>query len=74
MESQQPTGAVATAEAVRGIRAALPDKPQSELTADDVSTAMAAYIGTVVPMDEDSSELLQQLAKKLLEPPTESEE
>lgn len=74
MESQQPTGAVATAEAVRGIRAALSDKPQSELTADDVSAAMAAYIGTVVPMDEDSSELLQQLAKKLLEPPTESEE
>lgn len=74
MESQQPTGAVATAEAVRGIRAALPDKPQSELTADDVSAAMAAYIGTVVPMDEDSSELLQQLTKKMLEPPAESEE
>lgn len=69
MESQQPTGAVATAEVVRGIRAALPDKPQSELTADDVSAAMAAYIGTVVPMDENSSELLQQLAKKMLEPP-----
>lgn len=74
MESQQPTGAVATAEAVRGIRAALPDKPQSELTADDVSAAMAAYIGTVVPMDEDSSELLQQLTKKMLEPPAKSEE
>ena len=74
MESQQPTGAVATAEVVRGIRAALPDKPQSELTADDVSAAMAAYIGTVVPMDEDSSELLQQLTKKMLEPPAESEE
>ena len=74
MESQQPTGAVATAEAVRGVRAALPDKPQSELTADDVSAAMAAYIGTVVPMDEDSSELLQQLTKKMLEPPAKSEE
>ena len=27
---QQPTGAIATAETVKGIRAALPDKPQSE--------------------------------------------
>lgn len=74
MKSQQPTGAVATAEAVRGIRAALPDKPQSELTVDDVSAAIAAYIGTVVPMDENSSGLLQQLTKQLLKPPTESEE
>lgn len=74
MESQQPTGAVATAETVKGIRAALPSKPQSELTADDVSAAMAAYIGTIVPMDENSLELLQQLAKKMLKPPTESKE
>lgn len=74
MESHQPTGTVATAEAVRGIRAALPDKSHSELTADDVSAAMAAYIGTVVPMDENSSELLKQLAKQLLKSPTESEE
>lgn len=74
MKSQQPTGSVATAEAVRGIRAALPDKPQSELTVDDVSAAIAAYIGTVVPMDENSSGLLQQLTKQLLKPPTESEE
>ena len=42
MAEEQPSGAVATAEAVKGIRAALPDKPQSELTADDVSTAITA--------------------------------
>lgn len=71
---QQPTGAIATAEAVKGIRAALPDKPQSELTAEDVSAAMAAYVGTVIPMDENTSALFQQLAKQMLEPPSEAKD
>lgn len=74
MAEHQPVGAVATTEAVKGIRAALADKPQSELTADDVSAAIASYIGTVVPMDENSSRLLQQLANKMLELPLENSE
>lgn len=40
--AQQPTGAIATAEAVNAIRDSLPDKLQSELTIDDVSTAVAS--------------------------------
>ena len=72
--SQQPTGAFATAEAVKGIRDSLPDKPQSELTTDDVSAAMAAYVGKVIPMDESTSVLLQQLTKQMLELPTEDKE
>lgn len=72
MAEHQPVGAVATTEAVKGIRNALADKPQSELTADDVSAAIAAYVGTVVPMDENSSQLLQQLANKMLELPLEN--
>lgn len=71
--AQQPTGAIATAEAVKGIRATLPNKPQSELTIDDVSVAVAAYVGTMLPMDESTSELLQQLTKQMLELPTEDE-
>lgn len=74
MAEHQPVGAVATTEAVKGIRAALADKPQSELTADDISAAIAAYVGTVVPMDENSSQLLQQLANKMLELPLENSE
>lgn len=73
MAAQQPTGAIATAEAVKGIRAALPDKPQSELTADDISAAITAYVGTTVPMDESTSMLFHQLAKQILEPSTEDE-
>lgn len=72
--AQQPNGAIATADAVKGIRAALPDKPQSELTIDDVSVAVTAYVGTMLPMDESTSELLQQLAKQILELPTEKKE
>lgn len=65
--AQLPTGAIATAEAVKGIRDSLPDKPQSELTTADVSAAMAAYVGKVIPMDESTSALLQQLTKQMLE-------
>ncbi|HRC80675.1 MAG TPA: helix-turn-helix transcriptional regulator [Sedimentibacter sp.] len=63
----QSTGAIATAEAVQGIRDALPDKPDSELNADDVSGAIATYVGKVLPMDNGTSDLLKQLAKQMLE-------
>ena len=72
--AQQPTGAIATAEAVNAIHDSLPDKPQSELTIDDVSTAVATYVGTMLPMDENTSALLQQLAKQMLETPMEGKE
>lgn len=72
--AQQPTGAIATAEAVNAIRDLLPDKPQSELTIDDVSTAVATYVGTMLPMDENTSALLQQLANQMLETPMEGKE
>ncbi|MGO5444171.1 helix-turn-helix domain-containing protein [Faecalimonas sp. LCP19S3_D12] len=72
--AQQPTEAIATAEAVNAIRDSLPDKPQSELTIDDVSTAVATYVGTMLPMDENTSALLQQLAKQMLETPMEGKE
>lgn len=72
--AQQPTGAIATAEAVKGIRDSLLDKPQSELTTDDVSAAMATYVGKVIPMDESTSALLQQLTKQMLELSTENKE
>ena len=67
MSNNQPDGAIATAEAIQGIYAALPDKPRSELTADDMSTAITAYMGTMIPMDDDTSGLLQQLAKQMLD-------
>lgn len=73
MAEQQPVGAIAAAEAVQGIRASLPDKPLPEITADDMSAAIAAYAGTMIPMDESTSELFQPLAKRMLETPFENE-
>ena len=63
----QSTGAIATAEAVQGIRNELPDKPDSELSADDLSDAITAYVGKVLPMNNGTSDLLKQLAKQMLE-------
>lgn len=74
MEAQLPTDVIATAEAVKGIRAALPDKPQSELTADDLSTAVTTYIKTAVQMDENSAKLFQQFTKELFNQSVNSEE
>lgn len=73
METGQLTGAIATAEAVKGIRNALPGKPQSELTTDDLSAAIAAYAGTMITMDEGTAALFQQLAKQMLEQSMEDE-
>ncbi len=73
METGEQTGAIATADAVKRIRAALPDKPPSELTVDDMSSAIAAYVETVLPMDKSSSALLKQLTKQIMQPSTEAE-
>lgn len=50
-----PTGAITTSETVKGIRAALPDKLQAELTTDDMSAAIAAHAGTMISMDDNTS-------------------
>ncbi|MDO4620499.1 MAG: hypothetical protein Q4B09_07765, partial [Lachnospiraceae bacterium] len=73
METKEPTGAIATKEAVEGIRAALPDKPMNELTADDVAEAVTAYVGKAVPMDDASAALLNQLMSQLLAFPSTEE-
>ena len=69
MAKKQPIGPITTADAIQGIRNALPDKPRSEITADDMSAAVTAYLRTVIPLDEDSSATLKRLAKKLFTQP-----
>ena len=69
MAKKQPVSPITTADAIQGIRNALPDKPRSEITADDMSAAVTAYLRTVIPLDEDSSATLKRLAKKLFTQP-----
>lgn len=38
-----------------------------------MSAAITAYIGTVITLDENTSELFQQLAKQILEHPLDEE-
>lgn len=64
---KEPTGTITTAEAFLGIQAALPDKPRSEITADDVAGAITAYVGSVAPLNEESTDLLKKLARRVLE-------
>ncbi len=73
METKEPTGAIATKEAVEGIRAAQPDKPMNELTADDVAEAVTAYVGTTVPMNDTAADMMRQLMSQLLVSPSEFE-
>ena len=63
----ESTTAIATTDAVQGIREVLPNKPDSELTTDDLSDAVTAYVGKVLPMDNSTSDLLKQLTKQVLE-------
>jgi transcriptional regulator with XRE-family HTH domain len=60
-------GVAATTAAVQGIRDALPDKPQNEITAEDMSDAVVAYMRTTTPMDEGTAGLLKQLVGQMLE-------
>ena len=45
MQNKELTSTVATAESIKTIRDALPDKPASDITSDDVASAVAFYMG-----------------------------
>lgn len=57
----------AAADAIEAIQSALPEKPQQKLTVNDISTAVADYAGSIIPMDEETTELIQKLMEKLAE-------
>lgn len=45
MQNKELTSTIATTEAIKIIRDALPDKPASDITSDDVANAVAFYMG-----------------------------
>ncbi len=67
MAVQKTTGLIASAEAMKAIWEALPDKPRSEITFDDISAATAAYLGQAIPMNEEAITMFQQLSKQMVE-------
>ena len=72
MAEQQLLGPVATAEAVDGIRAALPDKPDSELTLQDMTTAITSFVGTQIPLNSEMAKQIEQLTTALLQSASEN--
>lgn len=57
----------AATDAIVAIQSALPEKPQQKLTVNDISKAVADYAGSIIPMDEETTELIQKLMEKLAE-------
>ena len=52
---------------IQKIKAALPDKPQEQITADDVAAAVASQVGQAIAMDEEMAGAFQSFVKQMLE-------
>lgn len=67
MQKKEPTSTVATAEAVKIIRDALPDKPVSDITSADVANAVAFYMGQATDLNDEGLAMVQELAKYIFD-------
>ena len=63
---EQPGEAV-TAAMFQAMRDALAEQKQNPLSIDDVAAMVAGQIGQLAPMDKETADLFQQLAKKMIE-------
>ena len=63
---EQPGEAV-TAAMFQTMRDALAKQKQNTISVDDVTAMIAGQIGQLAPMDEETVDLFQQLAKKMIE-------
>lgn len=63
---EQPGEAV-TAAMFQTMRDTLAEQKQSPLSVDDVTAMVAGQIGRFAPMDKETADLFQQLAKKMIE-------
>ena len=63
---EQPGEAV-TAAMFQAMRDALAEQKQNPLSIDDVAAMVAGQIGQLTPMDEETADLFQQLAKRMIE-------
>ena len=63
---EQPGEAV-TAAMFQAMRDALAEQKQNPLSIDDVAAMVAGQIGQLTPMDEETVEMFQQFAKKMIE-------
>lgn len=60
MQNKELTSTIATAEAIKIIRDALPDKPASDITSDDVANAVAFYMGQTTDLNDKGLTMVQE--------------
>lgn len=63
IQKKESTKAVATAEVVKMIRDALPDKPVSDITSTDLANAVAYYMGQTTDLNDEGLAMVQNMAK-----------
>ncbi len=59
------------AEAIEGIQAALPDKPRSELSPEDMTRALVTFAQQTIGLTDEAAEHFEKLADHLLDKTTE---
>lgn len=67
MQKKELTTAVATAEAAKAIREALPDKAASDITSEDMTNAVTAYVSQATNLDAQGLEIAQKLIKHIFD-------
>ena len=66
-EKIREPGEAVTAAMFQTMRDALAKQKQTPLSIDDVTAMVAGQIGQLAPMDKETADLFQKLAKKMLE-------
>ncbi len=67
MDNGEQPGDVATSAMLQTMQDALAEQKQNPLTVDDITAMIAGQIGQLAPMDKETADLFQQLAKKMIE-------
>ncbi len=66
MDNGEQPGEAVTAAMFQTMQGALAEQKQESLSMDDVTAMIAGRIGQLLPMDEETIEQFQQLAKKMI--------
>ena len=67
IDNREQPGEAVNAAMFQAMRDALAEQKQNPLSIDDVTAMIAGQIGQLAPMDEETADLFQQLAKKMIE-------
>ncbi len=67
MDNREQPGEAVTAAMFQTMQETMKDHQQEPLSMDDVTAMIAGQVGQLLPMDEETAGLFQQLAKKMIE-------